>query len=80
MAKRGKRYSRRRKQTGKQCCPVIRVRCKATTPGAPKMCRVIVGRHASRKMNASAAGRYIGKVVRGQTKRRCRPLVKGSTS
>lgn len=85
MAKRRKKsrksYRRRaRRGGGSKCCPVIRVRCKAGAPGKPKMCTISVGGSRARKMNSAAAGRFIGKLVRAQQKRRCRPLVKGSAT
>lgn len=88
MAKRksrkSKRSSRRSRRSSARagkgtCCPVISVKCKAGAPGAPKSCVVKVGASKSRRMNSVNAGKFIGRTVRAQTKRRCRPLVKGST-
>lgn len=84
MAKRRKKSSarkarRRSASSGSRCCPVIQVRCKATSPGQPKMCSVRVGGGRVKKVNSVKAGRLIGKLVRAQQKRRCRPVVKGST-
>lgn len=72
--------ARKSSRAGKgTCCPIISVKCKAGAPGAPKSCVVKVGSSKARRMNSVTAGKFIGRTVRAQTKRRCRPLVKGST-
>lgn len=81
MAKRRKkaRKSSRRRRSAKSCapaCPIIRISCRAGAPGKPKSCTVRTSGKA-RKMNSDAAGKYVGKLVRAQKKRRCAPVVRG---
>lgn len=78
--------NRKKRKSGRQCCPAIRAKCRlpATRPGraAPreKICIVRVGSSPGRRMSLAKAARFIGQLVRAQTRGRCSPLVNGAAA